>query len=75
MTMASFTSSLPRRADRSCSRNSGVSASPKSSGVEHLPDFDFSAAVERRALHPLDRFIQRLGLDQPEAGRRDRSLR
>src|SRR5260221_9545875 len=37
-------------------------------GIKDLPDFDFSSAVERRALHPRDRLIQRLGLDQQEAG-------
>src|SRR6478735_3520233 len=36
-------------------------------GIEDLPDFDFSAAVERRALHPIDRLVQRLHLNQPEA--------
>src|SRR5438105_5244752 len=35
---------------------------------KHLADFDLVAAKERRALHPLDRFIERLGVDQPEAG-------
>src|SRR5437879_272550 len=37
-------------------------------GIEHLPDLDLGAAVERRALHPFDRFVARLHLDQPEAG-------
>src|ERR1700738_3715881 len=34
--------------------------------IEDLPDFDFGSAVEWRALHPFDRFILRLDLDQPE---------
>src|SRR5215216_2623661 len=33
---------------------------------KHLADFDLGAAVEWRALHPVDRLIQRFGLDQPE---------
>src|SRR5712664_4416860 len=36
--------------------------------IEDLPDFDLGAAVERRALHPFDRLVARLHLDQPEAG-------
>src|SRR5260370_27836983 len=35
---------------------------------KRLADFDLGAAVERRALHPADRFVERFGLDQPEAG-------
>src|SRR5882724_13554700 len=35
---------------------------------ENLADLDLGAAVERGALHPVDGFIQRCGLDQPEAG-------
>src|SRR5690349_8045533 len=36
-------------------------------GLEHLPHLDL-AALERNALHPLDRLILRLRLDQPEPG-------
>src|SRR5258705_12960404 len=35
---------------------------------KYLPDFDLGAAVERRTLHPVNRLIQRFGLDQPETG-------
>ena len=35
---------------------------------KHLTDFDLVAIAERRALHPVDRFIERFGVDQPEAG-------
>src|SRR6266481_826123 len=36
--------------------------------IEDLPDFDFSTTVEWRTLHPVDRLVQRLDLDEPEAG-------
>src|ERR1700730_18547271 len=35
---------------------------------EHLAELDLIALAERRALHPVDRFVERFGLDQPEAG-------
>src|SRR6266550_6702739 len=35
--------------------------------IENLPDFDL-AVIERCALHPVDRLVQRFDLDQPEAG-------
>src|SRR5882757_7384387 len=37
-------------------------------GRKYLPDLDLVAAVERRALHPVDGLIERFGVDQPEAG-------
>src|SRR5262245_47510178 len=37
-------------------------------GREHLADLDLRAGIERRALHPGDRLIERGRLDQPEAG-------
>src|SRR6185503_1383340 len=36
-------------------------------GFEHRPDLDF-VVVERRALQPFDRFVQRLDLPHPETG-------
>src|SRR5262249_12093263 len=36
-------------------------------GLEHLTDLDFGAAVKGGALEPLDRFILRLALPEPEA--------
>ena len=36
-------------------------------GRKHLANFDLVAGAERSALHPVDGFIQRLGVDQPEA--------
>src|ERR1700687_3612503 len=36
--------------------------------IEDLANFDFGAAVERRALHPFDRLVPRLHLNQPETG-------
>ena len=55
------------RSSRSLS--SGVSSSPKSSGLEHLADLDLGLAVERvgAALDPLDRLFPGLHLDQPVA--------
>src|SRR5438034_9237653 len=43
---------------------SHVLVSPR---LVHLADFDFSAIAERRALDPLDRFVFRLHLPDPEA--------
>src|SRR4051812_30805859 len=37
-------------------------------GLEDRPDFDFRPAAERCALQPLDRFVHRLDVPQPEAG-------
>src|SRR6266849_9758691 len=34
--------------------------------IEDLPDLDFGAAVERRALHPFNRLLQRFRLNKPE---------
>src|SRR2546425_12648823 len=38
------------------------------SRLEHLPDLHLGAAVERRALQPLDRLFLRFALPEPEAG-------
>src|SRR3982074_3563863 len=46
-------------------RGQGLAKIP---GRKRLADLDLGPAVERRALHPADGFIERLGLDQPEAG-------
>src|SRR5262249_48895735 len=37
-------------------------------GLEHLPNLDLFATVERRALDPLDRLFLRADLQDPEAG-------
>src|SRR4051812_39142171 len=34
---------------------------------KHLADFDLVAGAERRTLHPVDRFVERFGVDQPKA--------
>src|SRR6185437_7157824 len=36
--------------------------------LEHLPELDFLALLERDALHPFKRVLLRFHVDQPEAG-------